>query len=239
MVRPTNVHPSREETLQVLRLPLRPCGLERNRTSPCMPSEPTGVTWIRIRRCRETKGRSLRPLVLGIRRCVGWTRRRWSLDETSERDAHDTVSSGTDLAEKREVSRVACIDSFLPRARHAHVPLLSSLPPRTCVVVDLSFVTDSSHDALHHHLRWKPGSIQKFVLRLNRTLPPLKGDLDRSFLSSKRIRPNLKQKRKKKTKMGFSHAGNRTRVAWVKARYPNRLDYMGVTKTHRKETHGI
>ena len=140
-------------------LPLRPRGLERNRTSPCARSEPTSVTWIRKRRCRETKGRSRRPLVRGIRRCVGWTRRRWSLDETSEGDARDTVSSGTDLAEKRKVSRVACIDSFLPRARHARVSLLSSLPPRTCVVADLSFVTDSLHDALPHHLRGKPRSI--------------------------------------------------------------------------------
>ena len=37
------------------------------------------------------------------------------------------------------------------------------------------------------------------------------------------------KRRKKEWKN--SDAGTRTRVAWVKARYPNQLDYVGITVT--------
>ena len=30
----------------------------------------------------------------------------------------------------------------------------------------------------------------------------------------------------------ISHTGTRTRVCWVKASYPNRLDYVGINRTH-------
>ena len=33
-----------------------------------------------------------------------------------------------------------------------------------------------------------------------------------------------------------SHTGTRTRVAWVKATYPNHLDYMGARTTHQQTT---
>ena len=39
---------------------------------------------------------------------------------------------------------------------------------------------------------------------------------------------NGSKTRGRKEKERFSHTGTRTRVAWVKTKYPNHLDYMGV-----------
>lgn len=36
-----------------------------------------------------------------------------------------------------------------------------------------------------------------------------------------------------------SHTGTRTRVAWVKTKYPNHLDYMGLLALYEIRTHDL
>ena len=39
--------------------------------------------------------------------------------------------------------------------------------------------------------------------------------------------------------MKNSHTGTRTRVAWVKTKYPNHLDYMGLLALYEIRTHDL